>query len=174
MDRSSEQAWITSLQQHRLGVENVVYVTSAKGQSQMRLPEASVRGPGQPMDTLEYRPEVLAWEVALLAQSSAYLALELQIFAERLSQMPILCPESTYRRLFDSLVTFRRLLDAMVLNYKQTNGNENDGLVPALSTRMVEEIRYMLDREVVSGSGGSTISTARVGRKNISDAGVTK
>jgi hypothetical protein len=132
-------------------------------------------GEGAVADAITRGERERPWtEVALLAQSSAYLALELQIFAERLSQMPILCPESTYRRLFDSLVTFRRLLDAMVLNYKQTNGNENDGLVPALSTRMVEEIRYMLDREVVSGSGGSTISTARVGRKNISDAGVTK
>jgi hypothetical protein len=174
MDRSSEQAWITSLQQHRLGVENVVYVTSGKGQSQMQFPEASVSGPGQPTDTLEYRPEVLAWEVALLAQSSAYLALELQIFAERLSQMPILCPESTYRRLFDSLVTFRALLDAMVRNYKQTNGNENDGLVPALSTPLVEAIRSMLARETVSGSGGYTISSERVVRRHTGDAGDTR
>lgn len=174
MERSSEQQWTTLLQQHRLGVGNVLYVVRGRDRSQMRLPEATLSDVGQPSDTLEYRPEALAWEAALLAQSSAYLALELQAFAERLSQTPIRCPESTYRRLFDSLGILRRLLNAMARNYRESNDNGSDGLVPVLSERMVGEIRSMLDQEIVSGSGGSTISSARVAKRNSEGVGDTR
>jgi hypothetical protein len=171
MDRLSERLLTTSVQQARLGVQNVAYVGSGKISSQMQLPEATLNVPSGPGDTLEYRPEVLAWEAALLAQSSAYLALELQVFAERLSDMPIRCPESTYRRLYSSLATFRRLVDAMAKNYSVTNANVNDGLVPVISEPLVEAIRSMLDREVVSGSGGCTISTENLVTKPTGDVG---
>jgi hypothetical protein len=174
MDKSSELAWITSLQQHRLGVENVLYVVRGKGKSQLRFPLASVNDLGQPSDTVEWPPEELPWAVALLAQSSAYLALELQIFAERLSQRPITCPESTYRRLYDSIETLQRLLDVTAKNYKLSNDNGSEGFIPVLSERLVAEIRSMLAQEVVNGSGGSTISSERVGGRNTGDAGDTK
>lgn len=174
MEPSAERALITSLQQHRLGVENVVYVVRGKGLSQMRLPVASENAPGQPGDTLEWPPEDLPWAVALLAQSSAYLALELQAFAERLSAMPIRCPESTYRRVYDSIETLRVLLDAIAKNYRHTNDNVSEGFIPVLSERLVKEIRSMLAREVVNGSGGSTISTARVTMRNGADVGGTR
>jgi hypothetical protein len=174
MERLLDQAWTTSVQQARLGVQNVAYVGSGRSSLQQPFPEAVSSDPLQPGDTLEYRPEALAWEAALLAQSSAYLALELQAFAERLSSMPIRCPESTYRRLFNSLVTFRHLVSARARSYKETNANGSDGLVPVISERLEREIRSMLVRELVSGSGGSTISTANLVTKHTGDVGATK
>lgn len=162
MEPWSEQQWTTLQAQHRLGVDHLVYAVSGKRLLQMQFPEATVSGVGQPGDTLVWPPEELAWAVATLAQSSAYLALALQAFAERLSTMQIACPESTYRRLYDSIETLGRLLGALHKNFSATNDNGNDGLVPVLSERLVREIRCMLAQEIVNGSGGSTISSARV------------
>jgi hypothetical protein len=171
MESASERQWITLQAQHRLGVSHLVYDVSGKGLLQLQLPVASVNGPLQPMDTVEWPPEELPWAVALLAQSSAYLALELQAFAERLSDTPIRCPESTYRRLYDSIETLRRLVDAIAKSYKLSNDNGSDGFIPVLSERLVGEIRSMLAVELVNGSGGSTINTARVGTNRSADAG---
>jgi hypothetical protein len=166
MDRSSEQQWITSLLQHKLGCENVAYVEWARKFSSRQLQMEGMSDLSQPGDIQEYRSEALAWEVALTAQSSAYLALELQVLAQRLSEMLIRSPESTYNQLYDSYATLRALLDTMTESLRETNGNGSDGSIPLLSSRMVAEIRSTLAQDTASTMGGSTTSTERVGRKN--------
>lgn len=174
MATSSEQAWITSRLAHRLGVGDVLYTVPGRLASQMRFPEATVNDHSQPMDTLEWPPEALPWALAMAAQSSAYLAIELQRMSERFSDRPITCPESTYRRLFASIETLRRLHDAIAANYKLSNDNLSEGFIPVLSERLVGEILSMLGAELVSGSGGSTISSGRVKTRNTVDAGGMK
>lgn len=166
MVSSSEQQWITSLLQARLGCMNVASTTSVRRFSSRQLEMANVSDVGQPGDMREWRAEELAWAVALEAQSCAYLALELQALAQRFSEMRITCPESTYKRLLDSHETFRDLLDIMVRSFRETNENGSEGLLPALSERMVAEIRSMLAQEVATTLGGYTTSTERVNEKS--------
>lgn len=116
---------------------------------------------GQPMDTVEWSAEALAWLLAMQAQSCAYLALELQRFAEELSTLQITCPESTYKRLLDSTEIFTRLLDSMRQSYAENNSHEKDNSIPVLSEHLVGAIRSMLAPDRVTTSGGSTISTEK-------------
>lgn len=174
MERSSEQTWITSLLQARLGCMNVASTISARKFSSRQLEMAGLNDVGQPGDMTEWRAEALAWAVALEAQSCAYLALELQALAQRFSETPITCPEWTYRRLLDSHETFKALLDIMVQSFRDTNANGSDGSLPALSERMVQEIRYMLAQDPATTSGGCTTSIGRVNERNTSDVGDTK
>jgi hypothetical protein len=159
----SERAWITSLSQHRLGCMNVVSTTSVKRFSSRQLEMAGMSDVSQPGDMQEWRSEELAWAVALEAQSCAYLALELQALAQILSEQLITCPESTYRQLLDSHETFRGLLECMTASTRESIANGSDHTMPALSLRMVGEIRAMLALDRATTTGGSTTSTGRVG-----------
>jgi hypothetical protein len=129
---------------------------------------------GEETDMRELRADQLAWGLALTAQSCAYLAIELQVFAEKLSVSQITCPESTYNALFDSVEMFRALLDCMVKNYAECNDSSNEGLVPVFSIPMAGAIRSILALDPATTSGESTISTASRTTKDTEDAGDTR
>jgi hypothetical protein len=161
VEKSSDRAWITSLLQHRLGCENVAYNDSVRTLSGRQLTLGTSAGNEQPSDMIGWSAEELGWVIALEAQSCAYLALELQALAQRLSETQITCPESTYRRLYDSHAMFRRLVEFMQQSFRDSNANGNDGSLPVLSARMVQEIRSMLAQETATTSEGYTISSER-------------
>src|SRR6266536_225945 len=171
MDNSSERALTIARQQARLGLPTWNCNISVNRLSETRELLATARDLGQPMDTREWRAAELAWVVAMQAQSCAYLATELTVFAHRLSESQIVCPESTYNQLLDSLVTFAHLLDDMLKNYRESNANGSEGLLPVLSTPLVEAIRSTLGLEQVTTSAGSTINTGSRRRKCTSGAG---
>jgi hypothetical protein len=161
MDRWSEQPLIISRQLAQLGLQTLSLSTLVSSLSETRNKLAIEREHGQPSDIEEWPAVQLAWAAAMQAQSCAYLAAELQVFAERLSGSQITCRESTYNALYDSLETFRRLLDVMVQSYRESNANMQEGLLPVLSTPLVEAIRSTL------GLDPATITaeyTTRIGR----------
>jgi hypothetical protein len=99
---------------------------------------------GEPTDTEGIGAAALAWEMALLAQSCAYLAEEAQIWAEKYVDRTLTSPDWTYRRLLDSLGTTRRLLDTMHRRLREVNEKEENTAICALSDHLAEGIRYML------------------------------
>lgn len=174
MDWSSELALTTSLSQHKLGLTRLV--SGKSGSCWSARPEERVTSSeiSQPGDTEDTPALALGWALAMQAQSCAYLALDLQAFAEILSVSQIMCPESTYKRLLDSTETFTRLLDSMRQSYGENSQVENENSVPVLSERLVVAIRSMLDREQVTITVGSTISTERASPIHTKNAGDTR
>lgn len=173
MDSSERQALITSLQQAKLLPHSSTYNTLAEHFFEMREEMATSRETGQPMDTQVWRSLELAWGLAMTAQSCAYLALELQMFADRLSQWQITSPELIYKRLLDSDATFRRLLDIMRQSYAESNADESGQYLPVLNEHLVEEIRYTLDLELATTSGGYTTNTRRAKTMRTENVGDT-
>lgn len=174
MDTSSEQALITSLHQHRLGLTSLLSSPSAKRVSEMREEMETPCELSQPTDTAARPAVVLAWALAMQAQSCAYLALELQEFAEQLLTSQIMCQESTYRRLSDSIEIFTRLLESMRRSYAENNSHETDNSMPVLSEHLVEVIRFTLAQGQATTTDGSTINTERAARKSTESVGDTK
>lgn len=161
MDCSSEQALITSLHQHRLGLTSLTSSKLVRRVSGTRDEMETLSEHGQPTDT-SVKPAVeLGWLLAMQAQSCAYLALELQKFAEELSTLQITCPESTYRRLYVSIEMFTRLLDNMRQSYAANNSHEIDSSIPVLSARLVEAIHSMLAPEPATTTDGYTTNTGK-------------
>lgn len=174
MDTSAEQGLITSLHQHRLGLTSLTSSPSVKRVSERRSEMAMSSDCGQPTDTVVRPAEELGWLLAMQAQSCAYLALELQRFAEELSTLRITCPESTYRRLYVSIEMFSRLLDNMRQSYAENNSHEIESSIPVLSARLVEAIHSTLAQESVTITDGSTISTERANQMTTPNVGDTK
>lgn len=114
---------------------------------------------GPETDTSEKRVAQLSWLVSRAAQSSASLARELEMFAGTLSIAQITCPESTYRRLYDSTETLAHLLDAMSRNFAEVNENECGSTMPMLSGDLNAAIRSILVRGSVTTMAASTINT---------------
>jgi hypothetical protein len=156
MEPSQMQVATISRQLARISLDRNSSNNSATGLSKMQDGEATDSTVEQPGDTRSYMLEASAWEYALTAQSCAYLALELQGFAEKLSRSRITCRESTYRQLSDSTVTFRRLLEDMSKSYAEYNASEDDHYIPVLSSRVVEAIRCTLAAGEAPTLGGST------------------
>lgn len=174
MERSSEQAWITSLSQQRLGCVNVALSGSARNFSSRQLVMEGMTDLSQPGDMTEQNAGLLAWEVALEAQSCAYLALVLQELAQILSERPITCPESTFRQLLDSHATFRALVEHMTVSFSESIDNGSDHSMPVLSSRMVEEIRSMLDQDRANTEAGSMTSFAKAMTRRFGGVGGTR
>lgn len=174
MEPSSERALITSLHQHRLGLTSSPYSPSERRASEMREEMATFSEVGQPTDTGAWPAVALAWRLAMQAQSCAYLALELQQFAEELSTLQIMCPESIYKRLLDSTEIFTRLLDNMRQSYAENNSHEIDNSIPVLSVPLVEAIHSTLDRVPVTTMVESTINTEKASQMHTQDAGDTR
>jgi hypothetical protein len=149
----SERAWITSLSQHRLGCINVAFTKLDRNFSSRQLEMAGMNDLSQPGDMTEQNAGLLAWEIALEAQSCAYLALVLQELAQILSEQPITCPEH------------------MTVSYSESIDNGSDHSLPTLSSRMVGEIRAMLDQDLATTKGGSTTSFVRAMTKRFAAVG---
>lgn len=173
MDRWSEQPLIISRQLAQLGLQTLTLSTLVSSLSETQNKLAIEREHGQPSDIEEWPAVELAWAAAMQAQSCAYLAEELQIFAERLLGSQITCPESTYNALYDSIETFRHLLDVMVQSYRESNANMQEGLLPVLSTPMVEAIRSTLGPDRATITGASMIKRGRASRQSSDGAGDT-
>lgn len=159
MEPSQMQVSIISRLLARISLDRNTSSSSATDLSTMQDGKATNSTVDQPGDTRSYMLEASAWEFALTAQSCAYLALELQAFAEKLSRSQITCRESTYRQLSDSIVTFRHLLEDMSKSYAEYNASEEGHYIPVLSSRVVEAIRCTLAAEEAPTSGGSTTSS---------------
>jgi hypothetical protein len=174
MEPSAMQALITSLQVHRLGLTSLLSPKSVKRPSGTREEMAMSSGRGGRTDTSGGSAEELGWLLAMQAQSCAYLALELQKFAEELSTSRITCPESTYKRLYFSIEIFTRLLDSMRQSYAESNSHEIENSIPVLSERLVAEIHSMWARGQVTTTGESTTSTEKVSQTTSRECGDTK
>lgn len=126
---------------------------------------------GQATDTEAIGAAGLAWEMALLAQSSAYLAEEAQIWAENSVDRTLISQDWTYKRLLDSIGTLRRLLDIMHRRLGGINREAPSNDICVLSAHLAEEIRYMLglglatitDECMTSIESQETSSTADAG-----------
>lgn len=130
--------------------------------------------PGQGTDTSGVGAGTLAWEMALAAQSSAYLAEELQIWAEKSAGRTLALHDLTYRRLLGSVVTFRALLDTMHRNLHVINGKAESNDISALSDHMVEEIRSMLAHGLAITTVECMTNIGSQETSNSADAGDTR
>lgn len=158
MEPSQMQVATISRQLARISLNRNSSNNSGIGFSMMQDEKATSSTVEQPGDTRSYMLEASAWDYALTAQSCAYLALELQAFAERLRLSRITCRESTYRQLSDSIATFRRLLEDMSKSYAEYNASEDGHSIPVLSSRVVEAIRSTLAAGEAPTSGESITS----------------
>lgn len=70
-----------------------------------RVEMATKSSPGEPTDTGDTGAATLAWEMAMLAQSCAYLAEDAQVWAQNSADRTLGLQESTYRQLLDSIGT---------------------------------------------------------------------
>jgi hypothetical protein len=100
--------------------------------------------PGRPMGTEGIGAATLAWEMAMLAQSCAYLAEEAQLWAQNSVDRTLTSPDLIYRQLLDSIGTFRRLLDIMHRRLGEINREAPNNVICVLNVHLAEEIRYML------------------------------
>jgi hypothetical protein len=129
---------------------------------------------GQRMDIEAIGAAQLAWEMAMLAQSSAYLAEDAQIWAQNSADRTLTLPESTYRRLLDSIGTLSRLLDCMHRSVRRINEGEAPNAICVVSEPLVEEIRYMLGRGLALTLVECMTSTESQKTSNTGDAGDTR
>lgn len=141
---------------------------------QKHVREATMSSRGRPMDTEAIGAATLAWEMARLAQSSAYLAEEAQIWAERSVNRTLTSPELTYRQLLDSVGTLRRLHDNMHRRLQEINAGEGSNAICVVSIPLAEEIRFMLARGSATTLVECMTSIESPETSNIADAGVTK
>jgi hypothetical protein len=130
--------------------------------------------PGQPMDTEATGAAALAWEMAVLAQSCAYLAEEAQIWAQKSVDRKLASQESTYRRLLNSIGIMRRLLDTMHRMLHAINREEGGTFISALSEPLAAEIHYMLGRGLAITMVECMTSTESQETSSTADAGDTK
>lgn len=131
-------------------------------------------GDGEATATRGSQAEELAWVMAMQAQSCAYLAEWLQIFAERLYREPLELPESIYNQLYDSHETMLALLDIMRQRLEGQSKLEHASYIPALNAHMAEEIRFMLVRGSAITMAECTTSIESRISKSTSDVGDTK
>jgi hypothetical protein len=158
----------------RLRIHDVDSRKLAKALLEMRGEQATVSGHGGRWVMRGLPAKALAWELAMAAQSSAYLATELQVLAEKLADSPTTYEDSTYRQLFASVETLRRLLDIMAERFKGQIRGELDPSALVLPERLVGAIRSASDLAPATTTAGSTTNTESLDRQPISDAGDTK
>jgi hypothetical protein len=130
--------------------------------------------PGQPMDTEAIGAATLAWEMAMLAQSCAYLAEEAQIWGQNSVDRTLTSPESTYRQLLDSVGTLRRLLDIMHRTLHATNEQGVGTSISVLNEHLAEEIRYMLGLGLATTTVECMTNIESQETRSTVDAGDTK
>jgi ABC-type cobalamin transport system ATPase subunit len=174
MESSQTQGLITSQQLALLRLHRFCYEGSAMRSLAARVEEVMMSNPGQPMDTEAIGAATLAWEMAMLAQSSAYLAQEAQIWAQKSVDRTLTLQESTYRQLLDSIGTTRRLLDTMHRRLRELNEREGNRDICVLNGLLAEEIRYMLGVGSATTMVGCMTSIGSQGTSNSADAGDTR
>jgi hypothetical protein len=164
----------TSQQLARLRMHIVTSQKLGKACSEMQELLAESQGPGGAVATKELRATGLAWAVGMLAQSSAFLAQELQLTAEMLADQRISCPESTYKLLLALAETCRLLLDDTAKRLASITEGDGGGFVLGLPTHTEGVIHSLSELVRAIITAGFTISTESLERKNTGDAGATK
>jgi hypothetical protein len=139
-----------------------------------RVEMATKSSRGEPTDTEGIGAAALAWEMALSAQSCAYLAEEAQIWAQKSVDRTLALPESTYRQLLDSLGTFRLLLDTMHRRLRELNEKEENNAISVWNGDLDEEIRFMLGHGLAIITVECMTSTEKAETSSTADAGDTK
>jgi hypothetical protein len=139
-----------------------------------RVKEATMSNLGQPTDTEGIGAAALAWEMAMLAQSCAYLAEEAQIWAQNSADRTLVSPDLTSRQLLDSIGTFRRLLDTMHRRLRWLNEKEANNAICVLNDHLAEEIRYMLGRGLATTLVECMTSIESQETSSTDDAGGTR
>jgi hypothetical protein len=174
MESSQARALITSRQLAPLRLHRFCSEASATRSLERRVELVTKSSHGEPMDTEAIGAATLAWEMAMLAQSCAYLAEEAQIWAQHSVDRKLTSPESTYRQLLDSVGTTRRLLDIMHRTLRAINVREGSSDISVLNAHLAEEIRYMLGLGSAITTVACMTSTERVETSNTADAGDMK
>jgi hypothetical protein len=139
-----------------------------------RVERATMSSRGEQMDTEAIGAEALAWEMAMLAQSCAYLAEEAQIWAENSVDRKLTSPDLIYRQLLDSIGTTRRLLDTMHRRLRGLNERAGNRDICVLNALLAEEIRYMLAAGSATTMVGCMTSIESQETSNTGDAGDTR
>jgi hypothetical protein len=173
MASSQTQGLTTAQQLARLRWDNVDSKRLVKALSERRDEMATVSEPGVDSATRGLRAKGLAWELALAAQSCAYLAIELQLLAEKLAGSRIACRESTFKSLLDSAETFRAWLDIMQQRCKLTSEQDDVGWLLELSEPLGAATPSISARVQADTSDECTTSTERVETSPTGDAGDT-
>lgn len=158
MESSRQQQLTTSQQLARLSLGRILSSDLVESLQTLRGEMATGANPGVNTATWDKRAVELAWVLAMMAQSCAYLATELQVSAGRLSTSQITCPESTYNALFYSTGTALRLIDSMKQSFAVTNERAEARELPVLSTDLVEAIRWSLVHDPVTITAEYTTS----------------
>jgi hypothetical protein len=174
MESSQQRALIISQLLANLRLHRFCSEASGMRSLERRVEMATTSSPGQPMDTEAIGAAGLAWEMAMLAQSCAYLAEEAQIWGQKSVDRTLTSPESTYRLLLDSTGTLRRLLDIMQRTLRAINAREGSNDISVLNAHLAEEIRYMLGRGLASTTVECMTSTESQETSNTADAGDMK
>lgn len=142
--------------------------------SEMQHEQASEESPRQPTDTTVYVLGPLSWQLATIAQCSAYLADSLQVTAEMFAESQIECPESTYNQLCSSLGTLQVLLSTIRGRLDAICEKEDVSELLYISTAIQEVIRSTSGQGEVTSSEGSTISTGSLETTPTEDVGDTR
>lgn len=146
MESSRQQGSTTAQQLAALRLHRFSSEGLAMSNLRRRVEGAMSSSLGPPTDTGGIGAATLAWEMATLAQSCAYLAEEAQLWAEKSVDRTLTLADSTYRPLCDSAGTLARLLDAMHRSLRRINEGERPNDICVLNALLGEEIRFMLAR----------------------------
>jgi hypothetical protein len=174
MGKSSQPAWTTAQQLARLKLSR--FFSEGTGLMPSTRPEGmEIRSDLGSGEATTDGPVVgLAWEVAQTAQSCAYLAVELQVWAEKYADRAPISADSTYRRLSDLIGIFRGLLHSMLGKFSTLNKEEGNRYVCVISERLAEEILSMWAADNLIMLAECMTSNAKAETSNTADAGGTK
>lgn len=140
MDNSSQQALITALQLARLKLTGFFSEGSGLTPSMPPDERGTQSNPGNGAATKDGPAVELAWEIAQTAQFCAYLAIELQVWAQRCSDQEPTLADSTYNRLCGSVGIFRTLVSSMYTRFSKINKEADVNSVCCISEGLAEAI----------------------------------
>jgi hypothetical protein len=149
----------TAQQLANLRTHTIISQKLAKSCSEMQELMAESSSPGAASDTKVLRARGLAWALAMLAQSSAFLASELQLTAETLAESQIECRESTFKLLLALAETSQLLLDDTARRLHDITEGNGAGYVLSSPARLDAVIHSLSELVRAIISAGFTINT---------------
>lgn len=171
MESSRQQQLTTSQQLARLSLGRILSSDLVESLRTLREEMATEGNRGVGTATWDRRAVELAWVLAMMAQSCAYLATELQVSAGRLSTSQITCRESTYNALLDSTGIALALIDSMRQSFAVTNEAADLHELPVLSMDLVQAIRWSLAQDPATTTAEYTTSGERAETSHIDTVG---
>lgn len=172
-DRSSAQALTIAQQLARLRLGRFFYEgTGLTNSNELEL-KGIKSSPGAGGATGGGQAAELAWEVAMTAQYCAYLAIELQVWAQRFVDQRPTSPDSTYRRLSSSAGIFRALLANMHKKFSALNKKEENNEICVISEDLAEAILSMWAQDNLTITVECMTSIESQGTSNTNTVGDT-